>query len=175
MGMVVVMVVGCISPHDVLPFRSESSRLVHDFTCVVVLQGAMGKCSCCGAPGRTITGCSCRGGKSHVCQKLKTEEGLKEPKPEPDRATKPDEKHVEVVVVAQAKFDRDTKPHKKISEVVLEPKADLDTKPHDKHVVLEPKPESEFDTKPQKENVEVLVEPDEHTVSVNVSVHIRSK
>ena len=24
-----------------------------------------GKCSCCGCPGTTITGCSCRGGKSH--------------------------------------------------------------------------------------------------------------
>ena len=133
----------------------------------------MGKCSCCGAPGRTITGCSCRGGKSHVCQKLKTEEGLKELKPEPDRATKPNEKHVEVVVVAQAKFDRDTKPRSDC--ISPKPKADLDTKPHDKHVVLEPKPESEFDTKPQKENGEVLVEPDEHTVSVNVSVRFLSK
>ena len=133
----------------------------------------MGKCSCCGALGRTITGCSCRGGHSHVCLKLKTEEGLKEPKPEPDRVTKPDEKHVEVVVVAQAKLDRDTKPRNDC--ISPKPKADLDTKPHDKHVVLEPKPESEFDKKPQKENVEVLVEPDEHTVSVNVSVHIRSR
>ena len=28
-------------------------------------------CKCCGAPGRTSSGCSCRGGKSHVCLKLK--------------------------------------------------------------------------------------------------------
>ena len=25
-------------------------------------------CSCCGCEGRTITGCSCRGGKSHLCR-----------------------------------------------------------------------------------------------------------
>ena len=26
-------------------------------------------CSCCGAPGRTIKGCSCDGGRSHICTK----------------------------------------------------------------------------------------------------------
>ena len=30
-----------------------------------------GSCRCCRALGRTISGCSCRGGKSHVCRKLK--------------------------------------------------------------------------------------------------------
>ena len=27
------------------------------------------KCSCCGAAGRRVTGCSCQGGKSHTCLK----------------------------------------------------------------------------------------------------------
>ena len=30
-----------------------------------------GSCQCCGALGKTISGCSCWGGKSHVCRKLK--------------------------------------------------------------------------------------------------------
>ena len=30
----------------------------------------MGKCSCCGAMGKTKMGCSCNNGKSHVCQRL---------------------------------------------------------------------------------------------------------
>ena len=31
------------------------------------------KCSCCGAPGRTIRGCSCKGGFSHQCLKVQPE------------------------------------------------------------------------------------------------------
>ena len=26
-------------------------------------------CSCCGTPDRTVTGCSCKGGRSHVCKR----------------------------------------------------------------------------------------------------------
>ena len=37
------------------------------------------KCSCCGAPGRTIVGCSCRGGKSHKCLRNQVSEDT-EPK-----------------------------------------------------------------------------------------------
>ena len=29
-----------------------------------------GSCRCCGALGKTISGCSCWGGKPHVCRKL---------------------------------------------------------------------------------------------------------
>ena len=39
--------------------------------------GSSGGCSCCGAPGKKVTGCSCRGGKSHQCLRIKRQEELK--------------------------------------------------------------------------------------------------
>ena len=34
---------------------------------VIVRHIGQQRCSCCGAVGRKVSGCSCRGGKSHVC------------------------------------------------------------------------------------------------------------
>ena len=30
----------------------------------------MGRCSCCGMLGKTVVGCSCKGGASHLCEKV---------------------------------------------------------------------------------------------------------
>jgi hypothetical protein len=44
----------------------------HSFVSLSLIDKGMGKCGCCEAEGKNRTGCSCQGGKSHVCLKTPT-------------------------------------------------------------------------------------------------------